>query len=167
MLERVVIGLGSNVGNRERYLKNAIKLLVIKWNFLFVACSSIYESEPWGFKNQNNYLNCVITGLYRSRPGVLLREIKEIEHKLGRKRKRKYHPREIDLDILFFGNKVINKNNLIIPHPYLHLRNFVLEPLVEIMPDFIHPVFKKRIVTLLRESSDNGMVVLRKNQNFR
>jgi len=167
MLQRVVLGLGSNVGNREIFLKSAVKKLSSRWNFLFISASSIYETEPWGFKYQNNYLNCILVVLYRSGPGSLIREIREVENNLGRINRGKWHPREIDIDILFFGDKLINKKKLIVPHPLIRERRFVLEPLNELMPDFIHPVFHKKISKLFNKIPDKNASKLYKQQDFK
>ena len=150
----MVLGLGSNIGNRQRYIKDTINMLSLKRNFLFIKVSGIYESEPWGFKNQNNFLNCVAVFLYRSDPQTLLKEIKEAEKNMGRTVSKKWHPREIDIDILFFGNKVLNNKSLMIPHPQIEFRNFVLIPLVQLMPGFVHPVTHKKLITLSSNSTD-------------
>lgn len=154
MLQKIVLGLGSNIGNRQKYLMNSVKMLSLKWNFLFLGISGIYESEPWGFKNQNNFLNCVGVFLYRSNPEALLKEIKDVEKRIGRTIRKKWHPREIDIDILFFGNKVINKRNLEIPHPLIEFRNFVLTPMVQLMPGLVHPVSGETINKIFNNSKD-------------
>lgn len=154
MLHKVVFGLGSNIGNRQKYLTESVKMLSLKRNFLFIGISDIYESEPWGFKNQNNFLNCAAVFLYRSDPESLLKEIKDAEKKTGRTIREKWHPREIDIDILFFGNKIFNKKKLKIPHPQIEYRNFVLTPLAQLMPDFIHPTSGKTIIKLFENSAD-------------
>ena len=158
MLQRVVLGLGSNIGDRRKYLTEAVKILSLKRNFLFIAISDIYESEPWGFKNQNNFLNCVAVFLYRAGPVALLKEIKEAEKKIGRTAREKWYPREIDIDVLFFGNKILKKQNLMIPHPQIEFRNFVLAPLVQLMPVYIHPSSGKTIFELFEQSTDSGRV---------
>ena len=162
MLQLIVLGLGSNIGNREKYLKTALKLLSLKKNFLYIASSGIYETEPWGFKYQNNFLNCVSVFLYRSGPYELQHEIIGIEQKVGRIKREKWHAREIDIDILFFGDKIIHKKNLLIPHPMISQRYFVLVPLSEILPEFIHPGTKRKISSLLKNSKDTGTVKLYK-----
>jgi len=164
MLHLIVLGLGSNIGNREKYIKTAIRLLSKKKNFLYIASSGIYETEPWGFKNQKNFLNCIVIFLYRSGPNELSKEISEVEKKTGRIQREKWHSREIDIDILFFGNKTVNRKKLIIPHPMICFRNFVLIPLTELMPDFIHPVLNKKIFALLNNSKDTGTVHFYKNK---
>jgi 2-amino-4-hydroxy-6-hydroxymethyldihydropteridine diphosphokinase len=164
MLQRVFLGLGSNIGNREMYIRNSLKKFCSQKDFLFIAISKIYESEPWGFKNQSKFLNCVAVFLYRSDPERLLTHIKDVERSLGRTNNKKWYPREIDVDILFFGDKVINKKELKIPHPFLHLRNFVLKPLCDLNPGIVHPGLKENIETLLKRTQDRGKVYLFKNQ---
>ena len=158
-MELAVLGLGANLGNRLANLKKAVNHLYFMPGFDILAFSSVYETEPWGFKNQNNYLNCVIAGLYRFDAVSLFEKVKIIEKKTGRTIRDRWHPREIDIDVLFFGNKIIAGKNLIIPHPQIKNRNFVLMPLAEIMPDFVHPVPGKRIKTLLYETKDKCKAV--------
>ncbi len=159
-MEKVVLGLGSNLGFRLFNLKKAVRFLYAMPGFDFLAFSSVYETEPWGFKNQKNYLNCAVIGLYRSSARDLFVRVKEMEKRIGRKSGEKWHPREIDIDILFFGSKIVNSKNLVIPHPQMRFRNFVLVPLAEIMPGFVHPEFKKQVKTLLENSGDKGKVIL-------
>lgn len=158
-MEKVVLGLGSNLGRRLNNLKKAADLLYRMPGFDILAFSSVYETEPWGFKSQNNFLNCVIAGLYRFSAESLFEKVKIIEHKTGRVNRDRWHPREIDIDILFYGSRITRSGNLEIPHPQVKFRNFVLAPLNEIMPDFIHPVFRKEINALLKESKDDCKVV--------
>jgi 2-amino-4-hydroxy-6-hydroxymethyldihydropteridine diphosphokinase len=159
-MEKVVLGLGSNLGRRMSNLKNAVKYLYLTPGFDILAFSSVYETEPWGFKNQNNFLNCAVIGFYRHSAGELYEKIKDIEKKTGRKNREKWHPREIDIDILFFGSRVFKSEKLVVPHPQIRYRNFVLMPLYEIMPDFVHPVIGKKIKILIRDSGDRGKVIL-------
>lgn len=158
-MELAVLGLGSNWGKRFAGLKKAVNYLYFMPGFDILAFSSVYETEPWGFKNQNNFLNCVIAGLYRFDAASLFGQVKEIEKKAGRVKRDRWHPREIDIDILFFGSKSIRSKNLVIPHQQIKNRNFVLVPLSEIMPDFVHPVLRKRIKTLLYETNDKCKAV--------
>jgi 2-amino-4-hydroxy-6-hydroxymethyldihydropteridine diphosphokinase len=164
MLEKVILGLGSNVGNRFLNIGKAIENIHFSSNFSILAISPVYETEPWGFKNQNNFLNCVIIILCRLRPGVLLKELKDIENQIGRQKREKWKQREIDIDVLFYGSEVYKSKDLIIPHPQLPDRNFVLIPLADLIPDFIHPVSKKKVKDILRASKDNTGVILYKKQ---
>jgi dihydroneopterin aldolase / 2-amino-4-hydroxy-6-hydroxymethyldihydropteridine diphosphokinase len=159
-MEKVVLGLGSNLGRRLFNLKKALKFLYYLPGFDFLAFSSVFETEPWGFKNQNNYLNCAVTGLYRFSASELYVKLKEIERKTGRKSRERWHPREIDIDILFYGDNMIKTKNLVIPHPQIKFRNFVLVPLAEIMPGFIHPELRVKLKTLLKNSEDKGRAAL-------
>ncbi len=158
-MEKVVLGLGSNLGPRLHNLKKAVDLLYRLPGFNILAFSSVYETEPWGFKNQNNFLNCAIAGLYRFSAERLFGNIKIIERKTGRVKRDRWHPREIDIDILFYGSRKISIGELAIPHTQIKFRNFVLAPLAEIMPDFKHPVLHKEIKILLHESKDVCKVV--------
>lgn len=139
----VFIGIGSNIGNREKNIKAAIRL--IKNKCRIIKMSSLYETEPVGYKEQGWFLNCALklqTGL---KPEGLLNFFQSIEKKLGRAKAVKNGPRTIDLDILFYGSEIMKTRRLTVPHPRLHKRLFVLEPLNEICPEFVHPKLKKRI----------------------
>jgi 2-amino-4-hydroxy-6-hydroxymethyldihydropteridine diphosphokinase len=141
----VYLSLGSNVGNRERNLTQAINQLSRSGNVLDV--SSFYETEPVDFTHQPWFLNCVIALDTEKMPRQFLSSIMKIEQELGRDRRatQPKGPRTIDIDILLFGNSVIELPTLTIPHPAMHQRRFVLEPLAEIAPDLRHPVYKKTI----------------------
>jgi 2-amino-4-hydroxy-6-hydroxymethyldihydropteridine diphosphokinase len=146
----VYIGIGSNLGNRQENCLRAIELLQKK-GIIVKKRSSIYETEPWGVKDQPLFLNMVIeikTGL---KPKELLRILKDVEKEVGRKESLKWGPRIIDLDILLIDNIVLNEDNLKIPHPLMHKREFVLRPLCEIAPDIKHPLLKLSIYELIRK----------------
>ncbi len=146
----VYIGLGSNLGNRKRYLKQAIKALDEKVGPL-VKCSSFYETLPMGFSSPHLFLNSVAVFETKLSPENVLNKTEEIERSLGRLKKsinRQYEDRCVDIDILFYDDLVIQTEKLTIPHPRLHERPFVLEPLKEIASDLIHPVLKKKIEQL-------------------
>ncbi len=160
MYELVFLGLGSNRGNRFSQLIKATKKLTSISDLDFIAVSSVYETEPWGFIKQKNFLNCVFVCLWKKNPTELLRFIKKSEDELGRTKCEKWKEREIDIDVLFFGNKIIRKKDFTVPHKNLHERNFVLKPLTEIAPTLIHPVFKKTISYLYKHSKDNCKVTL-------
>lgn len=159
-MKTVFIGLGSNLGDRNKNMQTA--LLKMKNSGLTVLrTSSIYETEPVGLKNQPVFLNMVIMAQTRHFPQTLFAILNKIERDLGRVRgKNEIHwgPRTIDIDILFYGDKIIQKKNLIIPHPHIAERGFVLVPMAEISPRFRHPVFKKSIRELLNESLDKSIV---------
>ncbi len=152
----VYLLLGSNIGNREENLFLANNL--VRNNSPIPAVSSIYQTQAWGNTNQADFLNQVIQISYNNSPQVLLKEILAIENKMGRIRTTKWGPRTIDIDILFFGQTIINESNLIIPHPEINNRRFTLLPLVELTPEFNHPVFNKNCSQLLRECTDQSIV---------
>jgi 2-amino-4-hydroxy-6-hydroxymethyldihydropteridine diphosphokinase len=152
----VFIGLGSNVGDMEGNLRQAIELL--KERMKLVKVSSMYETEPMYLKNQAWFVNCVAKLETDLTPKELLVYLEDIERRLGRQRSVRYGPRSIDLDILFYGNKVVEESDLKIPHPRLHERRFVLVPLVEIEPDHVHPIYRRSASTLLANLNSNESV---------
>ena len=144
------IGIGSNLGNRQENCLHAIELLEEK-GIIVKKRSSMHETEPWGVKDQPRFINMTIeieTGL---EPKEFLRILKNVERELGREKSFKWGPRSIDLDILLFDDLVLKEDDLEIPHPFMHDRDFVLKPLCEIAPDRIHPVLKKKICDLVQE----------------
>ena len=144
------IGVGSNLGDRAKNLQRARDLLGSIRGIRVLACSSIRETEPVGGPaKQEKYLNGVWQIETELSSRKLLDHLVEIEKQLGRVREEKNGPRTIDLDILFYGQEVIHQPELTVPHPRLHERIFVLEPLAEVAPDFEHPVFKKTMKELL------------------
>lgn len=149
--------LGSNLGDREKYLRNALELIETRLGKIH-ARSSLYQTASWGKHNQPDFINQAIqleTPLY---PEDLLTGIHAIERELGRQRIEKWSSRTIDIDILLYGDKVIKETNLTIPHPYLHERRFGLMPLCEIAPDTKDPVSGKTIQELLIDLSDDLFV---------
>jgi len=145
----VYLGLGSNMGDRWANLDKALEFLSERLTVKKV--SSVYETEPVGNVNQPHFLNLVCEVSTRLEPMGLLTLAKGMESKLGRTRGGANAPRPIDIDILFYGNQVINTPKLIIPHPKLTQRAFVLVPLVEIAPDLAHPVSSKTVKELLAD----------------
>ncbi|MGH2574931.1 MAG: 2-amino-4-hydroxy-6-hydroxymethyldihydropteridine diphosphokinase [Ignavibacteria bacterium] len=166
MKEKVVLGIGSNLGRRLLNLKKAIELISESGDFNLLGVSGVYETEPWGYKKQNKFLNCSAAGFYRASPDKLFKMIKSIEKKLGRKKRKRWHSREIDIDILFFGSRIIKRGNIEIPHPQIQNRKFVLKPLLDLMPDYNHPLLKKKIRYLYRQTKDRGEVKLYKQQMY-
>lgn len=122
---------------------------------LVTKASSYYETQPYGVADQNTFINQVVEIKTELNPLELHQEILKIEKTLGRTSKGDLKPREIDIDILFYENVIIETDELIVPHRDLHNRAFVLEPLMEINPDFIHPIFKKSVKELLSQLKDN------------
>ena len=135
--------LGSNLGKRESLLKQAITMIGEICGEV-MASSKIYETEPWGFVSENNFLNQVVMIKTELEAHDLLKELLSIEATLGRQRDenvKSYTSRPMDLDILYYGDMIINDTDLIVPHPRLHMRRFTLLPLCDIASDFEHPVF--------------------------
>ncbi len=150
----VFLLLGSNLGNRELQLKQAITNIE-KQIGTITKSSSVYQTAAWGKTDVPSYLNQVIQLETTLPASILLDKILNIELELGRVREEKWGSRIIDIDILFYGDMIINKQNLQIPHPELHNRRFTMEPLAEIAPDWIHPVFNKSILTIKNEIVDS------------
>ncbi len=158
-----LILIGSNQGQRELTISQSIKMLAERCGEVFLL-SSLYETEPWGFIAEQNFLNQVVALDTEMNPYDLLRELLMIEKELGRKRHdvEGYESRPIDLDILYYDDMIINDDDLILPHPRLHKRRFALMPLCDIAADFIHPVFKRSNRELLNECEDISEVKLYK-----
>jgi 2-amino-4-hydroxy-6-hydroxymethyldihydropteridine diphosphokinase len=156
MRNPVYLSLGSNVGDRAANLNTAIDNLRAFGEV--VAVSSVYETEPVEFTAQPWFLNCAVILDTDKTPKQLLAGILDIEQRLGRQRLQKKGPRIIDIDILLSGNSIVDGPGLTIPHPAMHERRFVLEPLAEIAPEVRHPVFKKTIREL-RDALPPGQAV--------
>ena len=146
------IGAGSNLGNREANLKEARERLAAASGIKIKKVSPVYETDPVGGPEQGKYLNAVWEVETNFSPPELLKEILSIEARMGRRRTVPNAPRTIDLDILFYGDQILQQTGLQIPHPRLHERWFVLKPLADLAPDFIHPELKKTIKSLLEEN---------------
>jgi 2-amino-4-hydroxy-6-hydroxymethyldihydropteridine diphosphokinase len=153
----VYLSLGSNLGDREANLRDAIARLGPLGRV--TAVSSFYETEPVDFLDQPWFLNCVVLLETDLLPQALLQRLLEIERSLGRERLQPKGPRLIDIDILLFGDEVIHEPGLTIPHPALHERRFVLEPLAQIAPGVIHPLLEKTVSELLLSLPDHGQAV--------
>ncbi len=150
----VFLELGGNKGDRLSLIKQAKKLLAQN-SCKIIAQSSVYETPPWGFSATQNFYNQVIKIETAYSAIELIYELQKIEKILGRVRgPERYESRSMDIDILFFNCDIINKNDLTIPHPRLHLRKFVLVPMNEIAPGFIHPKLKLSIKQLLSDCTD-------------
>ena len=141
------LGLGTNLGDKRKNLEDA-PLLIRERIGTIVSLSSFYETQPWGFRSEHTFLNAAAGVDTSLSPTDLLRATQEIEKLLGRLRKSAqgiYHDRPMDIDILLYGDKVFQTEELTVPHPEMTERRFVMEPLVEIAPDRVHPVYGKTI----------------------
>ena len=143
---KVCLGLGSNLGDRQTNLENALRLLAQSTRLL--AVSAIYETAPWGGHQQPDFLNCACVTATTLSPPALLRLTQEVERTLGRKPTFRYGPRLIDVDILLYGQRTYHTPTLEIPHPRLPVRAFALAPLAEVAPDVLHPVLKETVASL-------------------
>jgi len=162
MRKIVYLSLGSNLGDREGYLKRAIAHLAELGEVK--AVSSFYETEPVEVAGQPWFLNCAVKIETEKMPKQMLAGVLNLERQMGRRRTQEKGPRTIDLDILLLGNSIVEAKGLTIPHPGLHKRRFVLEPLAEIAPEVRHPVFK-RTIRELRDALPAGQAVKKLNKH--
>lgn len=151
-MAKAYIGLGTNIGNKRRNLITAAALLAEMAGDV-LSISSFYETEPWGFESDNTFLNAALLLETELEPLQLLSLTQEIEKEMGRTQKSDgaYHDRIIDLDILLYDLCVINEAALVVPHPLMHKRQFVMEPLAEIAPMLVHPILNKTLLELAEE----------------
>ncbi len=158
----VYLSLGSNSGDRIGYVQQATSLLGASDNITLIRTSAFYETEPWGMDSENWFVNAVVEIKTSLSPQDLLAECQRIETQLGRKREKskEYSDRTIDIDILFYNKDIINDENLTIPHKFVHLRAFTLVPLLELIPNFEHPVLHKTISELHNDLENPEMVFL-------
>ena len=156
MRKRIYLSLGSNIGDRTANLNVAIERLSLLGEV--VAVSAFYETEPVEVTSQPWFLNCVVALDTDKLPQQVLNALLKVEQDMGRRRTQNKGPRNIDIDILLFGDAVVEAKGLTIPHPALAQRRFVLEPLVEIAPEVCHPVLKKTIREL-RDALPTGQTV--------
>lgn len=152
-MNNVYLLLGSNLGDSEKYICDSKQYIEIEVGPILKA-SSMYKTAAWGETNQSDFINQVVLVSSELEPQEVLSKILAIETRLGRKRINKWGARTIDIDILFYADQCVNEENLIIPHPYLHQRNFTLIPLAEIAPDLYHPVLGKTIMELCKQVPD-------------
>ncbi len=165
-MQNVYLLLGSNLGDKKKYLEDAEMLIGEKIGNI-ITKSAIYISEPWGFKHKEDFYNQVIIINTNYSALKVLALCLEIENLLGRKRKKgTYEARTIDIDLLLYGNEIIHNKKLTVPHPQMHRRRFTLEPLCEIAPDLIHPIFNMNMVQLLDECTDTGKVERLEHQSI-
>ena len=157
MNKTVYLSLGSNLGDRPKNLRDAIAALP-KSGVNVKRVSSIYETEPVDYLDQPWFLNMAVEAETELPPSKLLQTLRGIEAQMGSKKLISKGPRLIDIDILLYGNEVIDTPELQVPHPRLHLRRFVLEPLTEIAPQFRHPILKMSAAEMLANSPDKSAV---------
>lgn len=153
---------GSNIGDRIGFLQQANNLLNYTQGIKVIDSSSIYETEPVGYKDQEWFANAVLQISTTLTPEELLQECMRIEKQLGRTRspENRWGPRTLDLDILFYDNKIISEDTLQIPHPRMHERAYALVPMLELDPDFLHPIIEKSISDLHSELEEPEEVYL-------
>lgn len=153
---KVYLSLGSNMGDKRENLLEAIKRVGELENTEVVKSSTILETEPFGYIEQDNFLNACLEVKTLLTPQEFLSSILKIELDMGRVREIKWGPRVIDIDILFYDNEIIQEDNLAVPHPWICEREFVLEPLSEITPNYVHPLERKTIMMLARKLKESG-----------
>jgi 2-amino-4-hydroxy-6-hydroxymethyldihydropteridine diphosphokinase len=158
-MNQVFLSLGSNMGNRRAHLKKAARLLDSDGDSV-PNSSPVYETEPWGTTRQRHYYNQVVELATFLKPAELLEKLHRIEFICGRKHtSERYAPRPMDIDILFYEHIILTTETLKIPHPLLHERRFVLVPITDIAPEFVHPVLGKTMNQLLTSCEDEMKVV--------
>ena len=157
-MNKAVLLLGSNLGDGQLLFQHVISMIDERLGKLEMQ-SALYQSPPWGFEHENNFINQVLIMNTEKDTEQVLQSCLQIEVDLGRKRKTQgYGARIIDIDVLFVNDEVIETETLVIPHPRLHLRKFTLLPLAELIPDFVHPTLNKTIQELLAACEDNSEV---------
>lgn len=159
MSRYIYIGLGSNMGDRSQNLQRAIASME-KNELKILQESAVYESTAWGYTDQASFLNQVVEIKTDQSPENLLQILKKIENKLGRQKRERWHEREIDLDILLYGQKIVDTHDLTIPHQWMHKRKFVLVPLAEIAGNYKDPRNDLTIKELLHATTDTSTVTL-------
>ena len=157
-LHHVYLGIGTNLGDRRKNLLDAEGLINLKVGPVLDS-SKIYETAAWGLTDQANFYNQVLSVKTTLDAEEVLREVLEIETHMGRVRKEKWGTRVIDIDILYYNDSVINLAHLKIPHPFIQERNFVLIPLLEIAPDYVHPILHLPNEELFWKSKDESEVI--------
>lgn len=154
----VYIGIGSNKGNKIEYIREAVRKIQEDENCSVTVASSVYETKPYGFKEQDNFFNAAI-GINTSLSfNDLLPLLKKIEKDIGRTKNPKWGPREIDLDLLFFNDLIYEDERLTIPHKEVQYRDFVLVPLCEIAPELIHPALNVKICDICIDESEKCII---------
>ncbi len=156
---QILLSIGSNMGDRLGFLQGAVDALANAGGFKLTAISPVYETEPVGKKDQPQFLNAAVELESRLSPDSLLVNLKQIEGRIGRTPSQKWGPREIDLDLIYVGDLVVNSPMLTLPHPGVADRRFVLAPLADIAPDFVDPLRKRTVCEMLSICSDMSKVM--------
>lgn len=156
-MAKVYLSLGSNLGEKGENIKKAL-ISLERWGIKILRSSGIYDTEPHGLKDQPWFYNVAACAETSLAPEEVLKAVSAIEHTFGRVRGLPNGPRKIDIDILFYDDRVIDMDGLKVPHPRAHERNFVLVPMEEIAPEAVHPVLKKTVGEILKECSDRSIV---------
>jgi 2-amino-4-hydroxy-6-hydroxymethyldihydropteridine diphosphokinase len=159
-LATAYVSLGSNIDDRLENLKRAIRKIKESDKISIKKVSSVYETQPVGYENQRWFLNLVLEVQTSFDPFPLLEYLLAMEDQMGRKREEKWGPRNIDIDILLYDNRIVDSDRLTIPHPRMHERRFVLVPLAQIASQLLHPLLKKTVEELLESCEDKSMVRL-------
>ena len=154
----ILLSIGANLGNRMETIEKAINLLSEHPEVKIIKISSIYETEPVGYKDQPWFLNAVVAAETTLEMNRLIQLCKTFEYYLGRKVRKRWTEREIDIDLLIYGEQVKSSEMLEVPHPRMQERKFVLVPAAEIAAEYVHPIFKLTITELLAECQDNSVV---------
>jgi 2-amino-4-hydroxy-6-hydroxymethyldihydropteridine diphosphokinase len=152
-MTKVYLGLGSNLGDKEKNLRDAVQKIGERIGNVD-SLSAFYATSPWGFQSENTFLNAVVCVETPLSPHELLAITQQIEREIGRTAKsvnHTYADRLIDIDLLMVGDRIVNEPGLILPHPLMHERRFVMEPFAEIAPDIVHPVLKETISELYKQ----------------
>jgi 2-amino-4-hydroxy-6-hydroxymethyldihydropteridine diphosphokinase len=154
----VFLSLGSNVGRRPDNLRRALRLLREDPELRVVRVSRLYSTSPVGYTAQREFLNGAVELRSRLEPRDLLRRLETVEARMGKATPFRNGPRRIDIDLVLYGDRVIGSRGLVVPHPRMHRRRFVLEPLAEVAPRAVHPVLRRSVARLLREAGPDEQV---------
>lgn len=157
-MHNIILHLGSNLGLRHQYLLKARHLLSEHLG-KELASSACYETSAWGVEDQSAFLNIALHFQTQLTPQQALKLVLGIENEIGRQRIQKWGERCIDIDIIFYDDQIIDEEHLIIPHPWMQERRFVLIPLIDIIPDWVHPALGKTVEQMLQQCTDQGSVV--------